>query len=283
MARKRKQKRLAAARRRQTFAADLRVCASGATRLQIVGGGEAPEIQAADGEGKQPTFKGVVYTGGALDLGNFSLPVVLDLSQTTAPRQEIPALREHDIERIAGHTTQVEISAQRIRTAGVFSSDGEDAQQIIDLGKKAFPWQMSVGADAATFDRIPDGEKITVNGRSFKGPILVARGVVVREVSFVTLGADAATSAGVAAQRGGDQSMFETWLQSKAFDPATLSDAQKATLKAAYDAEQKAQAGGAARRRPSRRPPPPLRRTRRWRKSWPPPAPRTSGRRRSPR
>jgi hypothetical protein len=111
---------------------------------------------------------------------------------------------------------------------------------VVALGKKSFPWQMSLGADAANFERIPDGEKVTVNGRSFKGPILVARGAVVREVSFVALGADAATSAGVAAQRGGDTSMnFEQWLQSKAFDPAALSEGQKAVLKAAYDAEQK--------------------------------------------
>src|SRR5262245_42186051 len=76
---------------------------------------EATEITAAAGEGARPTFRATVYTGGALRLTSFFLPVVVDLASAKVLRQENPALRQHDPDRIIGHTTSVEITAQRIR------------------------------------------------------------------------------------------------------------------------------------------------------------------------
>jgi hypothetical protein len=66
---------------------------------------------------------------------------------------------------------------------------------------------------------------------------------VLGEVSFVALGADDNTTASVAAAAIKEDDMtFDQWLTAKGFDAATLSDAQKTSLQAMFDAEQKAAA-----------------------------------------
>lgn len=211
-----------------------------AVRLNISGAGEPLTIQAAEGDGRGPTFAGTVYTGGAMRLEGFYTPVVVDLASFRVPRQQNPALRDHDPKQIIGHTTEVEVTAKRLRVKGVISGEGAHAQEVLALGKKAFPWQMSLGADADKVDTVPAGEKVTVNGRVFTGPVSVARGGTFREASFVALGADGMTAATVAAQHsaGGNPMTFETWLSAKGIDPAGLTDQMRSVADLAYRAEQ---------------------------------------------
>jgi hypothetical protein len=88
------------------------------------------------------------------------------------------------------------------------------------------------------------GEKVEVNGRSFTGPLYVARQTTLGEVSFVPIGADGDTEAKLAASARTleiEDMKFSEWLAAKGFDINDLSDAQKASLQAMFDAEQ---AGG---------------------------------------
>lgn len=192
------------------------------------------EIAAAKADGKRPEFSIHAYTGTDICLSGYSLPLVLDLATMKAAAQSIPVLREHDQERPVGHTTAVTIDKHGVNAVGVLSSDGPHAAEIIAMSRNGYPWQASVGAAAGRNERIKDGESVVVNGRTFKGPVLVMRNTVLREISFVSLGADADASAIVAARRGKTMNEFDTWITSQGFDPANLTDAQKALLKASW-------------------------------------------------
>ena len=213
------------------------------------------EAAGADGKPKLKRFTGVAYTGGAM-LANFGLPVAVDLEGLTAAAGSIPALLDHDPSQIVGHLS-AEIGKRSVKVSGEVSGAGvtDAADKVAALSANSFPWQMSVGVMPTKVDRLDAGDKAIVNGRTVSGPAYVVRAGVLREVSFVAIGADGNTSASVAASFGKEQGQmtFEQWLKAKGFGELTLSAAQKETLKAAYDAEVKA-AGNAAPPAPSQPP-----------------------------
>lgn len=206
------------------------------------------ELKPAEGEGKRPTFSMVAYTGAPVVVGGFYAPVVLDLSGMRVASQEIPILYHHDMERVVGQSDSVKIDASGVTLTGVVTGDNDHGKEVVNQSKNGFKWRASVGAQVLRREFVEGGKKVTVNGRELTGPLIVSRETELLEVSFVSIGADNATSAAVAASRSlgtplGDHPMgFDEWLKAKGFDPAALSDTQSASLRLAYDAEQKATA-----------------------------------------
>ena len=196
-------------------------------------------VEAADGDGKPKLkkFSGVAYTGGAM-LANYSLPVAIDLSGLKASGDQIPALKDHDPTQIVGHQA-VEITAQRIKVSGVVSGVGQAAQEVAALSAHGYPWQMSVGVFPTKVERVEVGDRANVNGRAIDGPAYIVRAGVLREVSFVAIGADGNTSAAVAATLAakGNGMTFLDWLKAKGFGTLTLDDAQRSFLEAAWKRE----------------------------------------------
>lgn len=240
MARRRK------SRRRPEAPLDIRAAAE-PDSLRICGEAADFELLAADrpaGDGKPALkkFSMTGYTGGAMNVG-FGMPVVVDLQGMTVLRQANPILMSHDPSAIVAHTTAVDVSAQRVKVAGVMSGVGPAAQEVQALAANGFPWQASIGASIQQREYVDAGKTVQVNGRNFTGPLMVARKTVLGEVSFVPIGADQNTSATVTAKHTeGGPVNFEQWLKAAGLDPATLTDAAKAQLKAAYEAEVKAKA-----------------------------------------
>jgi phage head maturation protease len=223
-----------------------RIEAAGATTLPALNiTAAAPvEIRAAEGEGKRPTFEIVGYTGAAMNVEGFYSPVIVELSGLVAERERIPILLGHDRERVIGQATPT-IDSGGVRLSGTITGDDDDARKVVTHAKNGFEWQASIGASVIRQEFVKAGEKAVVNGREVHGPILIAREARLYETSFVSVGADSQTSATVAASNPpgtpqGAHPMFEQWLQAKGFDPTALNDVQKASLKAAYDAEQAA-------------------------------------------
>lgn len=213
--------------------------ASPPTSFRITAGCADFKLLAADTDGnKLRRFTMTAYTGAAMRVG-FGAPVVADLAGMRVPSQSRPILRDHDTTQIVGHSTSIEIAQQRLRVAGVISGVGEAAKEVLALAGNGFPWQASIGASIDRMEFVESGSKVNVNGRTFTGPVYIARATTLGEVSFVPLGADAATKVDVAAgARGVGDMTFETWLCARGFDPATLTDQQRTTLQAAYRAEQ---------------------------------------------
>lgn len=200
-------------------------------------------FEAASGEAGTPKlkkFSGVAYTGGAMR-ANYGFPVAIELSGLTVASASIPALKDHDTSAIVGHLT-AEIGKRAIKVEGVLSGVGDAAQEVQALSANEFPWQMSVGVEPTKVDFVERGDRQVVNGRAVDGPAYVIRAGVLREVSFVAIGADPNTSGSVAANLGKECNamIFQQWLKAKGFGDLTLNDQQKATLKAQFDAEQAA-------------------------------------------
>lgn len=198
------------------------------------------EAAAEAGRPKLKKFSGVAYTGGAMR-ANYGFPVAIDLSGLTVASASIPALKDHDTAAIVGHLA-AEIGKRSIKVEGVLSGVGDAAQEVQALSANDFPWQMSVGVEPTKVDFVERGDRQVVNGKAVDGPAYVIRAGVLREVSFVAIGADPNTSGSVAASLGkeSDSMTFQQWLKAKGFGDLTLTEQQKATLKAQYDAEQAA-------------------------------------------
>lgn len=206
----------------------------------ICGESEPMELLAAgDNEpaNKPKKFAMVAYTGAAMQVG-YGYPVVVDLAGGDPPRQSTPIFRNHDPDRIVGHTNTVEVTAQRIKVSGVMSGDPEQVDPIVASAGRGFPWQASIGAKVGKLEFVEPGQKVKVNGRVFDGPVYVARQWTLGEISFVPIGADTSTSASVAAsQQVGVAPMDENLakrLKADGFDPATLSQEAVANMKAMY-------------------------------------------------
>jgi len=167
-------------------------------------------IATAAGDGdKTAKFTITAYTGGELRVSQYDLPIVVDLSGLEA-KAPLPVLRDHDIGRIVGHATEVANDGKRLSLSGIVSGGGEVADEVVRAAKAGFPWKASVGAQPTSREFVPQGKSISVNGRTFKGPLYVARKAILGEVSFVAVGADQNTNAAIAAQQSGVSKMPET-------------------------------------------------------------------------
>ncbi len=205
---------------------------------------------AADAPADRPkSFSMTAYTGGELRVSRYGDPVVIDLEGLKAEAQ-IPALRDHDPTQIVGHTEAVEI-AGKVRIQGVVSGGGAAAQEVLAAAKQGFPWRASVGAmpDEGGLEYIAAGVSTKVNGKTFRGPLMVARRATLREVSFVAVGADGKTKVTVAASAAvhspKDKVMdpkLQAWIEAMGLVVAELRDDQVAKLKAAHDRQIKAEA-----------------------------------------
>ncbi|TWU40175.1 Mu-like prophage major head subunit gpT [Novipirellula aureliae] len=156
---------------------------------------ETPE----EGKPSLRKFSMTAYTGGAMRLGGWPYPVVVDLAGMRVTRKSRPILKDHDRGSIVGHTDDIAITDKSLEVAGTISGVGATAQEVIATSENGFPWQASLGASADKVVFIPEGKTAKANGREFSGPVYVARKSTLGEVSFVALGADDDTEARVAA------------------------------------------------------------------------------------
>jgi len=203
------------------------------------------EIEAAaEGESpKRPTFNIDAYSGGLLRVAAFYRPVVVDLAGLRAGR--VTVLRDHDPSQIIGQGT-AKVTKSKITVAGQVTGDHSDrndpAYSVVAHSKNGFVWSASVGVSVERVEYVDAGAKVKVNGQTFTGPIGVVRAGRLGEVSFVGIGADETASGKIAATAAGSKENtmdeFKKWLTAKGWDFDALSEDQRKTLKAQFDAEQ---------------------------------------------
>ncbi|QDT60631.1 Mu-like prophage major head subunit gpT [Stieleria bergensis] len=180
----------------ESVPSSLRIVCDDAATIQLA----AAEVP-IEGEDKPALrkFSMTAYTGGAMRLGGWPYPVVVDLAGMRVTRKSRPILKDHDRGSIVGHTDDITINDKSLVVAGVISGVGTTAQEVIATSENGFPWQASLGASADKVVFIPEGKTAQANGREQKGPVYIARKSTLGEVSFVALGADDNTEARVAA------------------------------------------------------------------------------------
>lgn len=201
----------------------------------------ADSAEAVDGAPKLPTFGIVGYTGVPMRPSGFINQVIVDLQGTTAAAQTIPVLFSHDPGRIVGQTSAVEIGDQ-ITMEGTITGENADAKEVVSQAKNGFQWQASIGASINRYEFLKPGKTATVNGREVTGPMIIARESVVKEISFVAIGADNNTSARIAASSVGSSKEndmnFAEFVKAKGFEPEALSDAQRGFFESLFASEQ---------------------------------------------
>jgi hypothetical protein len=187
---------------------------SGVTFLQAAEGDSAPA-------GKR--FRIVAYTGAPIRQGWSREPVVIDMAGMQLPAT-VPVVLGHDysLGSILGQGRPFIEAGQLIVEGEILASNG-NADQVAALAAAGYQFQASVGADVRRHQKI-DAEGVTqVNGAAHVGPVRVVKASALREVSFVTLGADSQTSVAIAAEADEEFSMADNATQTPAEEPIVAS------------------------------------------------------------
>jgi hypothetical protein len=195
-------------------------------------------LQAAEGEsapaGKK--FRIVAYTGAPIRQGWSREPVVIDMAGMQLPAT-VPVVLGHDytLGSILGQGRPV-IEAGQLIVEGEILAQNPNADQVAALAAAGYQFQASVGADVRRHQKI-DAEGVTqVNGAAHVGPVRIVKASALREVSFVTLGADAATSVAIAAEADEESFMADNATQTPAEEPIVAA-AVEATASVAVEAK----------------------------------------------
>lgn len=159
-------------------------------------------LQAADGEAAPgpKRFKIVAYTGSAIRQGWSREPVVIDVAGMQLPAT-VPVVLGHDysLGSILGQGVPRVEGGQIVVEGEILAKNG-NADQVLALAEAGYQFQASVGADVRRHQKIDADGVVTVNGTAHVGPVRIVKASALREVSFVTLGADSQTSVAIAAE-----------------------------------------------------------------------------------
>ena len=170
---------------------------------------DAVKLAAQVADSVNRAFEGVAYNGGlmypTLIVGRETItgPVVVDLDSVVIPSQNRPVLDDHDdtTDGLIGRTNSLTIDQYQLNVKGVIYTKKTRAQKILSANDGGHSWQLSVGMDNFTIQRVPANQTVMVNQQTFKGPLTVLRGAYFTDLSFVAVGGDDSTWAKIAAKR----------------------------------------------------------------------------------
>lgn len=167
-------------------------------------------IAAAKADGGPKRFSMEAYSGGTIRQPWSPDPIVIDLAGMQF-KQVLPVVVDHtyQFECVLGQTSAVRADAGALLIDGELLAATEVAVTIAQLASAGYECQASVGCDVHAVQRVAQGDSVTVNGRTFQGPVRVVTSSTLREVSFVVLGADAETRVRVAAKLPQEMSMAD--------------------------------------------------------------------------
>lgn len=166
-------------------------------------------LAAADGQQQFPPIEIRAYDGGPFRQYWSADPLVIDL-EGFVPSQRHPLLLSHikDVQSVLGHANATEVKNGYVWVSGVASGAGaEDTDRAIELMRRGVPFQASLGATIDRYEMVKAGEKVTVNGKTIAGPVMVVRASTHRETSLVLLGAASDTETKIAATAAEDATM----------------------------------------------------------------------------
>jgi hypothetical protein len=193
-------------------------------------------LQAAEGESAPgpKKFRIVAYTGSQIRQGWSREPVVIDVAGMQLPAT-VPVVLGHDytLGSILGQGRPFVENGQII-VEGEILADNENARQVLALASNGYQFQASVGADVRRHQKIDADAVTTVNGTAHIGPVRIVKASSLREVSFVTLGADSQTSVAIAAEADEESSMADNANDKPIEEPVTAA-AVEATASVAVE------------------------------------------------
>mgnify|MGYP001007536315 FL=1 len=136
------------------------------------------------------TFKGTANSGKPFGYGGTQ--TVVDF-EGLRHKASVPVLLEHSPLKMAG-VCSLSVTADGLIAEGSLLSN-EFGTQIAEAADQGFPWEMSVYAQAASYEELAAGAVLSVNGNEVTGPAVILRRCTIREVSFTAVGVDSETEA----------------------------------------------------------------------------------------
>ena len=142
------------------------------------------------------------YSGGLLWLNGWDYPCVVDVDTVRAAAPLIPARIGHgQTEADVLGQISVEISNGAVNARGkVTNRESPNPRAVLSMASNGHQFQASIGGDPPHRDFVPAGREIEINGRTVQGPCYACYGVVLGEISVVSLGADSTTATYIAAE-----------------------------------------------------------------------------------
>lgn len=202
----------------------------------------APVTVNASSEGSgAPEFEATAYSGGVIPrhttTPKFEFDYVIDLAGMDIDRHPLANLK-HDDDFPVGHCTDVQNDKQQVFARGLLSASTPYSERVASSAKQGYPWEVSMEANLSNIKKLASGKSEIVNGQTVTGPLYIVRKSTFTGLAFVGRGADDGNSVKVAATAAGETQMseFEKYLADNEFDIESLSDKQKATMQAAFDA-----------------------------------------------
>jgi hypothetical protein len=198
-------------------------------------------IQAAEGdtEHKGPrTFSSTFYTGGALDIAGYDLPVVVDLAGLKNGNVLVANL-DHDKTKRVGNFDVVNDGKQLVAN-GKATAATPARDEVVNSANDGYQWQASLEVAPSKIEAVKSGKTVTVNGQTFTGPLYVTRQGTLKGFAFVSHGADDNTTATIAASAAHTKgknmkSEIKAWAEGMGIDVDNASAEQIANIEANYE------------------------------------------------
>lgn len=199
-------------------------------------------IQAAAGDGKQPTFSVLAYTGAPMDIAYWEFPVVIDLAGMEFGKSLVANL-DHDQSKRVGNVTGKEIADGQLTLSGIASAATAARDEVVASAQNGFVWQASIEAKPGEVSELAAGKTAEVNGQSVTGPATIIRTSTLKGFAFVSHGADDNTTVSIAAiaanQKEHDMDKkLKAWIEAMGFVVDDLSAEQLANMTADYEGRQ---------------------------------------------
>lgn len=221
------------------------------TEKQIIAiGAPATMIAAEDGGNGPVKFTAEFYTGGAMNIVGWDLPVVIDLAGL-AHGNSLVANLDHDRTKRVGNFA-VANDGKSLVANGSATAATAARDEVVNSAAAGFQWQASLEVEPAKggVEELKAGKTITVNGQQITGPAYVTRKGTLKGFAFVSHGADDNTAVSIAAGAANGEKMktldpkIAAWIKSvvPSVDTDSLTDEQIAGFTADYEGQQRAPA-----------------------------------------
>jgi hypothetical protein len=193
----------------------------------------------SEGEAKSPPkFTAEFYTGGALEVNGWDLPVVIDLAGLENGKVLVANL-DHDSSKRVGNFA-VANDGKSLVANGTASARTAARDEVVGSAEEGYQWQASLEVTPKQVEAVKAGKTVEVNGQSLQGPLYVTRKGVLKGFAFVSHGADDNTTVSIAAiaashKESDMDEKFQAWVEAMGFDTKDLTADQLAGLQANYD------------------------------------------------
>lgn len=182
-----------------------------------------------EGENKSPPkFEATFYTGGALDINGWELPVVVDLAGLKRGNVLVANLDHKSNQRVGNF--DVANDGKSLVAHGTATARTPARDEVVGSAADGYQWQASLEVNPSKIETVKEGKTVTVNGQEFTGPLYVTRAGTLKGFAFVSHGADDATTVSIAAIAANKERQMDaalkSWIEGMGFNVDELSDEQ---------------------------------------------------------